>query len=649
MTVPKGTIYGLVGAQGCGKTTVLYLIIGRKKLDSGELWVLNDNSLNFTNNTKTKPRIGFMPQETALYCEFTISEFMRYFGTLTGLQSEQIRSQINFLADLLLLPNINSKIKHLDVSEKKRVSFGLALLREPELLVLDETTFGLDTLYKEIIWKHLVDITRKFHATVIITGNGIDELQKADIIGIMRKGLLVAEESPPSLLERFEVNTLESAFVKLSTEQDGLGVSNTRAVFNNFGLETDYVARYIVGDYLTDRNRGHIKVLVLKNFIWFTRYWLTNLSLIAIPLIQCIILVVSYGRPPTHLEVAVVNYESNHTECKPISCENPHLGCNYISYVADEFIKLVDYGSEAEALTSVRTGRHYASVVLRQNYTAALTSRMDSWQDANDWDIFHSIIDITCDFSKANIGTFLKLHFHKGFREFIKEYYEACQRNRNDVLLPFQWKNNVYDIMNLGMTQYSSPGILLTTIFLLPVGLTAFSLMSERKEGVLDRTLNAGVRLKEILISHFISNFCFMVFFSLVIMGAAIYLLELVVNGSFILVGALALLTGLCGIYVGYLLSLTCKTESSAIWIALAAYIPCICMSAILWPIQGMVSALRPLAYALPLTLPIESMRSIMQQGWGLSNVMVYLGFITIILWSVFFVVVCHLLIRNKE
>ncbi|XP_031329883.1 ABC transporter G family member 20-like isoform X2 [Photinus pyralis] len=590
-----------------------------------------------------------MPQETALYCEFTIMEFMRYFGTLTGLPSEQIRSQINFLADLLILPSVNSKIKHLDYSEKKRVSFGLALLREPELLVLDEATFGLDTLYKEIIWKHLVYLTRKFNATVIITSSGIDELHNADIIGIMRKGLLVAEGSPETLLSRFEVETLECTFAKLSTQQDNRGVSNTRAHFNNFGLETDYVARYIVGDYLTDKNRGHIKVLVWKNFLWFIRYWLTNLSLIAIPLIQCAILFICYGRPPTDLDVAVVNYESSQRDCKPISCENPHVACNYVSYVADHFINLVDYQSETEALASVISGRHYASVVLRENYTAALKSRMNSWQDADNWDIFHSIIDVTCDFSKANIGTFLKLHFHKGFRQFMKEYMAACQRNRNDVSLPFQWKNDVYDIMNLGMTQYSSPGILLTTIFLLPVGLTAFSLMSEKREGVLDRTLNAGVRLKEILISHLISNVVIMVLLSLTITGTTIYLLNLTVNGPIVLVGALVLLTGFCGICAGYLLSLTCKSESSAILIPLASYVPCVCMSAILWPIQGMVSALRPLAYALPLTVPVEALRSIMEGGWGLTNTMVCLGFVTIILWIIVFVAICYFLVRQKD
>lgn len=147
MTVHKGTIYGLLGASGCGKTTILSVIVGLHSLNSGKVRVFGglpgDKDVGVPG-----PRVGYMPQEIALYREFSIEETFRFFGRIYGMPYSEIAKQTAFLHELLDLPSAKSRIKNLSGGQKRRVSFGSALLHDPDLLILDEPTVGVDPVLR---------------------------------------------------------------------------------------------------------------------------------------------------------------------------------------------------------------------------------------------------------------------------------------------------------------------------------------------------------------------------------------------------------------------------------------------------------------------------------------------------------------------
>ncbi|CAH0597589.1 unnamed protein product [Chrysodeixis includens] len=218
MTVAKGTIYGLLGASGCGKTTLLSCIVGRRKLNSGEIWVLGGKPGTKGSGVPGK-RVGYMPQEIALYGEFTIRETMMYFGWIFGMETREIVERLRFLLDFLDLPSENRMVKNLSGGQQRRVSFAVALMHDPELLILDEPTVGVDPLLRQSIWTHLVRITSSGDKTVIITTHYIEEARQAHCIGLMRSGRLLAEESPQALLQMYSCISLEDVFLKLSRKQ----------------------------------------------------------------------------------------------------------------------------------------------------------------------------------------------------------------------------------------------------------------------------------------------------------------------------------------------------------------------------------------------------------------------------------------------
>ncbi|GBP06186.1 ABC transporter G family member 20 [Eumeta japonica] len=219
MTVPKGTIYGLLGASGCGKTTLLSCIVGRRRLNSGEIWVLGGRP-GSPRSGVPGPRIGYMPQEVALFGDFTIRETMIYFGWTAGMSTAEVDERIDFLIKLLQLPSPSRPVKNLSGGQQRRVSLAAALLHDPELLILDEPTVGVDPVLRQSIWDHLVEITQGRRTTVIITTHYIDETKQANIIGLMRGGKFLAEESPEELLQKYQAESLEDVFLKLAVLQN---------------------------------------------------------------------------------------------------------------------------------------------------------------------------------------------------------------------------------------------------------------------------------------------------------------------------------------------------------------------------------------------------------------------------------------------
>lgn len=209
--------------------------MGRRRLNSGEIWVLGGKPGTKGSGVPGN-RVGYMPQEIALYGEFSIKETMMYFGWIFGMQTTEINERLQFLLNFLDLPSQNRLVKNLSGGQQRRVSFAVALMHDPELLILDEPTVGVDPLLRQSIWNHLIHITKAGQKTVIITTHYIEEARQAHTIGLMRSGRLLAEESPQVLLTMYRCQSLEEVFLKLSRKQGAPAQPTELNISNNISL-----------------------------------------------------------------------------------------------------------------------------------------------------------------------------------------------------------------------------------------------------------------------------------------------------------------------------------------------------------------------------------------------------------------------------
>ena len=182
--------------------------------------------------------VGYMPQDLALHVNFKIKEIFYFYAKLNGMTFKESRERLDFLMALLDLPNEFTLVENLSGGQKRRVSFGAALIHKPKLLVLDEPTVGVDPVLRAKIWKHLLNISGNHHTTILITTHYIEEARQAQTVGLMRKGSLLVEGDPEELIEKRGLGTLEAVFLQLCGQQKDF----QNETFMNAGIVTGKIA-----------------------------------------------------------------------------------------------------------------------------------------------------------------------------------------------------------------------------------------------------------------------------------------------------------------------------------------------------------------------------------------------------------------------
>ena len=188
MTVPPGAIYGFLGPNGSGKTTTIKLILGMLAADDGLIEVLGHQIPQGA--PQVLARIGYVPERLHLYQSLTVSEMMNlhraFFGTWDAARAEELRKQFNLRHE--------QKIERLSKGESGKLMMLLALATQPELLVLDEPTDGLDPVVRRDVLGALVEYVSTRGATVLVSSHLVHEQERiCDWVGVMDDGLLVAE------------------------------------------------------------------------------------------------------------------------------------------------------------------------------------------------------------------------------------------------------------------------------------------------------------------------------------------------------------------------------------------------------------------------------------------------------------------------
>jgi ABC-2 type transport system ATP-binding protein len=209
LDIMEGEIFGLLGPSGAGKTTLVKELSGLDIPTSGVNNVLDQEMPDL----KTINRIGYMAQSDALYEDLSARENLHFFSSLYGLKGKKQQSRIQEVAGLVdLTDHLNKLVSNYSGGMKRRLSLAIALLHEPELLILDEPTVGIDPVLRKKIWDAFYQLNRN-GTTIIVTTHVMDEAEKCDRLGLMRDGKLIAVGTPTDLKDNTKSTTIEEAFL----------------------------------------------------------------------------------------------------------------------------------------------------------------------------------------------------------------------------------------------------------------------------------------------------------------------------------------------------------------------------------------------------------------------------------------------------
>lgn len=197
LEVARGSILGLIGPSGSGKTTTVRLLTGLLKPDQGDLHVLGQDPVRFT--AETRQRIGYLPEDSVLYPTLSIRENLSFAAAMYGLTGARRRRRVKAVLDVVELTEAaDRRLAEASRGMKRRAGLAAALMHEPDLLLLDEPTAGLDPILRQALWSEFAKL-KEDGVTLVVTTQYVGEAAMCDEIVLLSDGAVAARGAPDDL------------------------------------------------------------------------------------------------------------------------------------------------------------------------------------------------------------------------------------------------------------------------------------------------------------------------------------------------------------------------------------------------------------------------------------------------------------------
>jgi ribosome-dependent ATPase len=210
--IPTGEIFGFLGSNGCGKSTTMKMMTGLLPVSEGESFLFGKKLV--PGDMQNRWRIGYMSQAFSLYGELTVDQNLQLHIKLFGLSGDKAENRLKWLYDtfdLISYKEMNSGSLPLGV--RQRLSLAVAVIHEPEILILDEPTSGVDPVARDNFWSLLIDLSYNHNVTIFITTHFMNEAARCDRVSLMHAGKVIAMGPPDELRKQKKAETLDEAFV----------------------------------------------------------------------------------------------------------------------------------------------------------------------------------------------------------------------------------------------------------------------------------------------------------------------------------------------------------------------------------------------------------------------------------------------------
>ena len=222
LTISRGEVFGLLGANGSGKTTTIRMLCGLITPTSGTATVVGFDIGR--ESDRIRRAIGYMSQKFGLYDDLTVAENLRFYASVYGLRGREREARLTeLLADLDLTPRAGQLAGTLSGGWKQKLALACATAHRPQMLFLDEPTAGVDPAARRRFWQIIYRLAAD-GTTILVTTHYMDEAERCQRLAFLSRGHLIAVGTPDEIPRQFGQPTIEDVFVELQRRDEGVAV-----------------------------------------------------------------------------------------------------------------------------------------------------------------------------------------------------------------------------------------------------------------------------------------------------------------------------------------------------------------------------------------------------------------------------------------
>jgi ABC-2 type transport system ATP-binding protein len=215
--IEKGEILGFLGPNGAGKTTTIKMITGLLKITSGKILIKGMDAER--QRTEVKKIMGYMSQKFSLYPLLTARENIEFFAGISGLPAAETTRMTSEIQERIKGEILNQQVADLPPGIRQRVALSVCLLTDPDIILLDEPTSGVDPEVRRDFWFEIYNL-KKRGKTILVSTHNLDEVEYADRVIIIHRGRIILEGKPTALKKRFSMETIEEVFKRAIVENE---------------------------------------------------------------------------------------------------------------------------------------------------------------------------------------------------------------------------------------------------------------------------------------------------------------------------------------------------------------------------------------------------------------------------------------------
>jgi len=218
--IRRGEIFGFVGSNGCGKSTTMKMLTGLLPASAGKAWLFGKEV--DPHDMATRKRVGYMSQAFSLYGELTVRQNLVLHARLFHVPEAEVPARVAEMVDRFGLQEVLDTLPpKLPLGVRQRLSLAVAMVHQPELLILDEPTSGVDPVARDAFWRLMIELSRRDKVTIFVSTHFMNEAERCDRMSMMHAGKVLDSDTPAALTARRGKATLEEAFVDFLIEAGG--------------------------------------------------------------------------------------------------------------------------------------------------------------------------------------------------------------------------------------------------------------------------------------------------------------------------------------------------------------------------------------------------------------------------------------------